>query len=262
MNTVKYLEKNLAKVTIDFSAQRAIDSAYTFDAADINETADTITITGHPYKVGDLVGTVLTATTGVTATAPAMSTAYYVIVVDNDTIALATSLANAKAGTKVALTAGSAADVYLQRECFGAVKTDLVVPKGAIVTDCFTDVITTFKSWDGAWGAGNEDKATMALHLLSANDVLSAIAIEAATNVFDAGQHGTIVGATPLDSGQANITDITDQTGLVYAANLSGTFLKMTSDAELTATIAVDPISQGKIDIYLEKAGLIVRLFL
>jgi hypothetical protein len=26
----------------------------------------------------------------------------------------------------------------------------------------------------------------------------------------------------------------------------------MTSDAELTATIAVDPISQGKIDIYLE----------
>jgi hypothetical protein len=249
MNTVKYLKQKSAKVTIDFSAQRAIDSAYTFDAADINETADTITITGHPYKTGDLVGTVLTATTGVTATAPAMSTAYYVIFVDKDTIALATSLANAKAGTKAALTAGSAVDVYLQRDAFGAVATGLVIPTGAIVTNVYTDVITTFKSWDGAWGAGNEDLASMALHLLSANDVLSAVTIAAAGNIFDAGQHGTLIGAPALGS---DATTLDSGTSILFAVEKTATFLKMTSDAELTATIAVDPISQGKIDIYVD----------
>ena len=252
MNEIKYLDKRLAKATIDFSGYRTVDSTYTFDAADIDADADTITITGHPYKTGDLVSPVLTATTGVTATAPAIGTAYYVIYVDNNTIALATSLTNAKAGTKAALTAGSAADVYLQRNSFGAIGTGLIIPKGAIVTNVFTDVITTCKSWDGAWGAGNEDKATLALHLLSANDVLSAVAIEAAGNVLDAGQHACIPGMPGLDSGQANITDISDQTALVVGANTAATFLKMTSDAELTATVAVDPISQGKIEIFVE----------
>ena len=71
---IKYLDKKLAKATIDFSAQRAIDSALTFDAAEINETADTITIADHSYKTGDQVSGVLTVTTGVTATAPAMAT--------------------------------------------------------------------------------------------------------------------------------------------------------------------------------------------
>jgi hypothetical protein len=252
MNEIKYLKRVVAKATIDFSAYRAIDEDYTFDAADISEAADTITITGHPYKTGDLVSPVLTATSGVTATAPAIGTAYYVIFVDNDTIALASSLANAKLGTKVALTAGSAADVYLQRNSFGAIGTGLIIPDDAIVTNVFTDVITTCKSWDGAWGAGNEDKATLALHLLSANDVLNAIAIEAATNVLDAGQHACIPGQPGLDSGQSNITDISDQTALVVGANTATTFLKMTADSELIATVGVDPISQGKIDVYVE----------
>lgn len=249
MNDLKYLDKKLARVTVDFSAYRTIDSAYTFDAADISEAADTITITSHPYKTGDLVSPVLTATSGVTATAPAIGTAYYVIFVDNNTIALATSLALAKAGTKTALTAGSAADVYLQRNSFGAIKTGLVIPTGAIVTEVFTDVITTCKSWDGAWGAGNEDKATLALHLLSANDVLSAVAIEAAGNVLDAGQHGTLIGSPALGS---DASTLDSGTAVLFAAEKAATLLKMTSDAELTATVAVDPISQGKIEIFVE----------
>lgn len=246
MLTIKYLDKKVAKATIDFSAQRTIDSAYTFDAADISEADDQITITGHPYKTGDLVSPVLTATTGVTATAPAIGTAYYVIYVDENTISLATSLALAKAGTVTALTAGSAADVYLQRNSFGAIGTGLVIPKGAIVTNVYMDVITTCKSWDGAWGAGNEDKATLALHLLSANDVLSAIAIEDATNMLDSGIHGTLLGWPNLGADAAHDSQV--EVAALYAA----TALKMTSDAELTATVAVDPISQGKIDVYVE----------
>lgn len=247
--SVKYLDKRLAKVTVDFSGYRTIDSTYTFDAADIDADSDTITITAHPYKTGDLVSPVLTATTGVTATAPAIGTAYYVIYVDENTIALASSLTNAKAGTKVALTAGSAANVYLQRNSFGAIKTGLVIPTGAVVTSVFTDVITTCKSWDGAWGAGNEDKATLALHLLNAGDVLAAVAIETAGNVLDAGRHGTLIGAPALGS---NATTLDSGTSVLFAKEMSATFLKMTSDAELTATVAVDPISQGKIDIYVE----------
>ena len=249
MNDLRYLDKKIAKVTLDFSGYRTIDSAYTFDAADIIEAADTITITGHPYKTGDLVSPVLTATTGVTATAPAIGTAYYVIYVDKDTIQLATSLSNAKAGTETALTAGSAADVYLQRNSFGAIGTGLIIPKSAIVTNIFTDVVTTCKSWDGAWGAGNEDKATLALHLLSAGDILAAVAIEAAGNVLDAGQHGTLIGAPALGS---NASTLDSGTSILFAAEMAATFLKMTSDAELTATVAVDPISQGKIDVYVE----------
>ena len=250
MKDLKYLDKKLAKVTLDFSAQNAIDSAFTFDAAEILPTPDTITIANHPYKTGDLVGGQLTVTTGVTATAPAMGTAYYIIYVDKDTIALATSLANAKLGTKVALTAGSCVDMYLQRDCFGAVGTDLVIPTGAIVTEIFTDVITACKSWDGAFGAGNEDKATVALHLLSANDVLNAIAIDATPDVLGTvAQNGTIIGSPALGS---DATTFTKGTALLYGAAIATTMLKMTSDAELTATIAVDAISQGKMDIYVE----------
>lgn len=249
MNEIKYLDKRLAVATIDFSGYRTVDSTYTFDAADIDADADTITITGHPYKTGDLVSPVLTATTGVTATAPAIGTAYYIIYVDKDTIALATSLSNAKVGTKTALTAGSAVDVYLQRNSFGAIGTGLVIPKGAIVTNVFTDVITTCKSWDGAWGAGYEDKATLALHLLGAGDVLAAVAIEGAGNVLDSGQHGTLIGAPALGS---DASTLDSGTSVLFAKEMSATFLKMTSDAELTATVAVDPISQGKIDVYVE----------
>ena len=241
---IKYFDKKLAKVTIDFSAYRAIDSNYTFDAADIDETADTITIANHPYKTGDLVGGVLTATTGVTATAPAMSTAYYIIYVDKDTIALASSLANAKAGTKASLTAGSCADMYLQRNAFGAIGTGLIIPKGAIVANAWIDVTTTLKSWDGAWGAGNEDLATLAISIKSANDLVSAISIATGT-IWDAALHGTLVGmGTGADAAQ--------DTAIELAALKAASLIKLTADSELTATIAVDPISQGAMDIYVE----------
>lgn len=245
-NTVKYLKRKTAKATIDFSSFNTIDSAFTFDAADINETNETITIEGHPYKTGDLVSPILTATTGVTATVPAIGTAYYVIYVDRDTIQLATSLANAKAGTHTDLTAGGATDVFLQRKCFGAIGTGLVIPKGAIVDKVFVNVTTTLKSWDGAWGAGNEDKATVAVHLLSANDVINAIAIEDGTNVWDAGSHGSIIGWPNLGA------DAAHDSAVEVAALFAATALKMTSDAELTVTVAVDPIGTGLMDIYVD----------
>jgi hypothetical protein len=77
-------------------------TAFTFAAADVNTTNDTITHTTH----GLLTGQVLNfASSEVTLPSPlAVSTAYYVIVVDANTIKLATSYANAIAGTQIDIT--------------------------------------------------------------------------------------------------------------------------------------------------------------
>lgn len=245
---IKYLKRMTAKVTVDFSALRAIDSAYTFDDADISDALDQITIVNHPYKTGDQVGSVLTAATGVTATVPnvTVNVAYWVIYVNKDTISLATSLTLAKAGTATALTAGGATvDQYLQRQSFGAIGTGLIIPDNAVVTNCYLDIETTLKSWDGAWGAGNEDAATLALSLQGANDLVSAITIATGT-IWDAGQHGTLVG-TPILGAEAS-----HDTAIELAALNATSHLKLTADRELTATIGVDAISQGKMDIYIE----------
>ena len=247
INKVRYLDKKVAKLTIDFSAQRAIDSAYTFDAANIDEAADTITIVGHPYKLGDQVAAVLTAATGVTATVPnaTAATVYYVIYVDQNTIALATSLALAKAGTKTALTAGGCVDSYLQRDCFGLMTSDLVIPLGSVVTKVWYDVITTCKSWDEAWGVGNEDAATMSFGINSAVDVKAASAISSGT-LFDAGEHATLIGTPILGLEAAHDTALE----LIELENAK--MIKTTADVSFNYTIAVDPISIGKIDVYVE----------
>lgn len=77
----------------------------TFDstsASVVNVTANTIAIPGHRYKTGYpvLYTAADTAIGGLTT-----ATLYYVIRVDADTIKLATTLVNAKAGTAIDITA-------------------------------------------------------------------------------------------------------------------------------------------------------------
>lgn len=73
-------------------------AAKTFTDADINNADDEITITAHPYVTGTKVA--LTTDGGLPTGLSA--TNYWVIVVDANTIKLASSLANAVAGTAVA----------------------------------------------------------------------------------------------------------------------------------------------------------------
>lgn len=76
-----------------------------FTSSGVNTSTGAITVTAHGYAVGQLV---TLTTTGTLPTGLAVSTSYYVIVVDTNTIKLATSLANANAGTYITLTgAGS-----------------------------------------------------------------------------------------------------------------------------------------------------------
>jgi hypothetical protein len=253
----RYLEKKIVKWTVDVSANVA---AYVtgglggpFAAAAISAAADTITITNHGFQTGDFVGLYLLASTGVAPGAPVVGTGYYIIYVDKDTVSLATSLANAKAGTVVALTAGSAVDCYLVPGITGAVKSTensdcAVIPSGAIVTDSWYEVITTFQSDDGAVGGGNADDATIALHIVSANDLVSAVAINAADpGVFDDGIRGTLAGSPTLG------VDASHDTAVEFAALKAASFIQTTADSPITMTVANTAyLHAGKMDIYVE----------
>ena len=69
-------------------------------ASDVDATNDTITISGHDYTTGDAV----TYSTSTSTDTGLSAGTYYVIVSDANTIQLASSSANALAGTAVALT--------------------------------------------------------------------------------------------------------------------------------------------------------------
>lgn len=104
---------DLATFPIFGTDNLAVDAAITvstptsqgFTSANVIIGSDTITITNHGFSTGLLV-TLTTA--GVLPTGLAVATNYFVISVDANTIALASSLANANAGTRIDLTgAGS-----------------------------------------------------------------------------------------------------------------------------------------------------------
>jgi hypothetical protein len=78
-----------------------LDSDKTFTNASVNTTANTITVVGHGYRTG----VPHKYTTAGTLPAPLVAgTTYYIIKVDADTVKVATSLVNAKAGTAIDLT--------------------------------------------------------------------------------------------------------------------------------------------------------------
>jgi len=81
----------------------ATPAAKTFVDADVTVAADTITIAAHGYATGLRVA----ATTGGVLPAGLSATNYWVIKVDADTIKLASSAANALAGTVVDITAAA-----------------------------------------------------------------------------------------------------------------------------------------------------------
>ena len=113
------------------------------------------------------------------------------------------------------------------------------IPTKAIVTRVWIDVVTTFTS-------AGADAGTIALHLQSANDVVSAIAISDASEVWDAGIHGSKIGYPNLGA------DAAHDSALEVAALFAGTMLKMTAQRELTATVAEQALTAGKANIFVE----------
>jgi len=80
-----------------------------FNAADVSTGTDTVTVIGHGFSTGDAVNYYLLPSDGAASpTGLTTGTEYFVIKVDENNIQLATSLANANAGTEIVLvTAGT-----------------------------------------------------------------------------------------------------------------------------------------------------------
>ena len=123
----------------------------------------------------------------------------------------------------------------------GAHGLGVYIPDNAIITRVWYDVITTFT--DGA-----DDSATIALGLETQDvDAFTvAIAISAATNVWDAGIHHCLPGAPALGA------DAAHDTALEVAALIAGTFVKTTAERQILVTVADDGLTAGKMVIFVE----------
>lgn len=96
------------------------------------------------------------------------------------------------------------------------------IPANMVVVGGFIDVVKTFT--DGA-----DDSATIAIHVKTANDVVTATAISGGSNIWDQGLQ----------------TIIPDRATV-------GDMIKTTEASEITATVADDALTDGKLIVHLE----------
>ncbi len=193
-----------------------IGAAKTVAAADMDVVANTIRIPNHGYKNGDALGQTTTATiTGVTT----LVTAVYVIVVDASTIKLATSRANAFAGTAADIT--TAGTATFNKGGLGITQ-GAIIPANHVIVNAWYKVQTTFASPTGV------DNGTLAISVVAANDIFTATAINSGTT-WDAA--GMILGVPDF----ATVSD----------------FKTTTADSYVTFTTATDAITAGKVSVYL-----------
>lgn len=111
------------------------------------------------------------------------------------------------------------------------------IPTKAIITRAWIDVVTTFTS--------ATDAATIAVKLQTAGDFTVAIAISDASNVWDAGIHGCLPGS------YAEAT-VAGDSALLDAARVAGSFFKLTAVREIVATVAVEALTAGKANVFVE----------
>lgn len=121
----------------------------------------------------------------------------------------------------------------------GALTLGVYIPDNAVITTVFIDVVTTFT--DGA-----SDAATIAIHAQSANDIVAAIAISNASNVWDAGVRGSKIGYPALG------VDAAHDTALEVAALTAASYLKLTAERQLTVTVGTAALTAGKMHIFAE----------
>lgn len=97
----------------------------------------------------------------------------------------------------------------------------LTIPANSYVTKAFYKVLTTFTS--------AADTATIAIKVASANDIVTATAINAGGDVWDAGD-------LVITSADGTLTNA----------------IAVTADSEVTATVAVQALTGGKLVLWVE----------
>lgn len=126
--------------------------AKTFVAANVAvNPANTITITAHGFFTGLKV-----ALSGTNLPTGLSATNYWAIVIDADTISLASSLANAVLGTAVHITgAGTTADAALTPASLAGVVVKLQMSNDAVnYTDISGDTVTISAAGSSMWDLG------------------------------------------------------------------------------------------------------------
>lgn len=217
-NLNQFVTKYTVKAKFKVGGTGVSVSSNTFVDADVSIADDTIVIENHGYANGDVVSA---TTTGTLPTGLAVDTAYYVIVVDSSKIKLATSRANAFAGTDIDITGVTSGTHTLLKDSMGVILSGVRIPSGHIIVNSAYDVVTTCVS-SGA------DAGTLAIHVNAANDIVSATAISTGTtwdNVTN------MVAGTPVSAATA---------------------VKCTADREITFTIASNAFSAGEVNVYLD----------
>lgn len=131
----------------------ATPGAKSFVAANVTPAADTITITAHGFFTGLKV-----ALSGTNLPTGLSATNYWVIVVDANTIKLATSLANASAGTAVDITgAGTTADAALTPAALSGVIKLQASNDNTNFSDLTGATVTITAGGNTIWGLGQPD---------------------------------------------------------------------------------------------------------
>lgn len=92
---------HIESFSVHFVATGSTPAAKSFETSDVNTTDDEITETAHGYETG-LKGQFTTP--GTLPAGLSLATDYFLIKVDADTYQVATSLANAEAGTQIDIT--------------------------------------------------------------------------------------------------------------------------------------------------------------
>lgn len=107
-------------------------------------------------------------------------------------------------------------------KAIGAHGLGLTVPKSAVITRAYYKVLTTFTS--------ATDAGTIALSVVGANDLVTAVAISNVANPWDAAAIPVATAVTPT----------------------LATWLTTSVDSEVTATVAVEALTAGKLVIFVE----------
>ena len=113
-------------------------------------------------------------------------------------------------------------DFAVDGGAISAIDIDAQLPDNAIIVGGFVDVITTLTS--------ATDAATVAIHAQTANDIVAAIAISNGGNPWDAGLKAIIPKANTPES----------------------TGIKLTAARDITVTIAVEAVTAGKFNLFLD----------
>jgi hypothetical protein len=112
------------------------------------------------------------------------------------------------------------------------------IPINAIVTNTWWDVITTFTT-------AGADAGTIAIQVQAAGDVVAAIAVSAAGDVWDAGIHGGLHGSAAEGT-------VAGDTAILDAARKAGSYLKTTAEREVSVVVGGQALTAGKMVVFVE----------